>query len=206
MRVVIFGAGGKTGELATRYAVSGGHQVTAFVHEMPESKVDDVRYVTGDATNAGDVRDVLMGQEGVIDTLGGDAPYKEQTLESKSAEAIADGMKAAGVKRLVVVSMMGVGDSKDQAPFLYRFLLEPTYLRGADKDKTAMENEVQTSGLDYVIVRPPVLSDDDPTGELTIVEGESKAHKITRADLANFLVQQLTSDQFLNRAVVVANS
>ena len=206
MKVVVFGAGGRTGELATQYAVEGGHEVTAFVHEDTGSKLPGVRYVVGDAEDADAVRDVLDGQEGVIDALGGNAPYKQSSMEPTAAENIVTGMTATGAKRLVVISMLGVGDSEEHAPFMYRFLLEPTYLRGADKNKAAMEAAVQTSGLQYVIVRPPVLTDDEPTGELTVVEGETKAHKITRGDLAKFLVEQLTSSQFLHQAVVVANS
>ena len=63
-------------------------------------------------------------------------------------------MRAGNVRRLIVVSMMGLGDSKDQAPFWYEHLLMPTFLRGSSKDKAALEDEVGGSGLDYIIVRP----------------------------------------------------
>ena len=115
-------------------------------------------------------------------------------------------MQTESVRRLVVISMMGIGDSAEQAPFWYEHLMKPTLLRGATKDKTAMESEVNTSGLDFVIARPPVLTDDPATGSIKLVDKESKGHKITRADLAQFLVDQLSNDQNLGQAVVVTNS
>jgi hypothetical protein len=69
-----------------------------------------------------------------------------------------------------------------------------------------MEGVVNASSVDFVIVRPPLLTDDPTTGNIKIVGGHDKGHKITRGDLAQFLVDQLTTDENLNRAVVIANS
>jgi hypothetical protein len=115
-------------------------------------------------------------------------------------------MQAQDVRQLVVVSMMGIGDSSEQAPFWYEHLLMPTFLRGSTKDKTAMEAEVQASGLEFVIARPPILTEDPATGAVMVVPKASKGHKITRNDLAQFLVDQLTGDEHLGQAVVIANS
>jgi hypothetical protein len=115
-------------------------------------------------------------------------------------------MQATQARRLIVVSMMGIGSSSDQAPFWYEHLLMPTFLRGSTKDKEALEQQVNSSKLDFVIARPPILKDDPPTGSVKILEGEVKGHQITRGDLAEFLVDQLESDQYLGRAVTVVNS
>jgi hypothetical protein len=69
-----------------------------------------------------------------------------------------------------------------------------------------MEQEVNTSNLDFVIARPPLLKDDPPTGGVKVLEGEAKGHQITRGDLANFLVDQLENDQYLGEAVTIVNS
>lgn len=206
MNVVIFGAGGKTGSLVVERAVAAGHTVTVFVHQASKPQPAGVRVVSGDAEDATAVRGVLEGQDAVIDALGGKTPYKETELEQTAAHNIVKGMRAAGVARLLVVSMLGVGDSKEQSPFWYEYLMQPTFLRGADKDKMAMEGEVQSSGLEYVIVRPPLLTDDPATGSIKVIHGEDKAHKITRADVAQFLVDQLVSEEYLGQAVVIANS
>ena len=206
MNVIVFGAAGKTGSLVVERALAAGHNVSVFVHDATHQQPANVRVLTGDAQDSAAVRKAISGQDAVIDTIGGKAPYKTTDLESAAARNIIEAMQTESVRRLVVISMMGIGDSAEQAPFWYEHLMKPTFLRGATKDKTAMESEVNTSGLDFVIARPPVLTDDPATGSIKLVDKESKGHKITRADLAQFLVDQLSNDQNLGQAVVVANS
>ena len=205
MNVLVFGAAGKTGNLVLEKARAAGHTVTAFVHN-PNFHAIGVRLRTGDAGNLSDVRDAVASQDAVIDTIGGKTPYKATDLEASAARNIVAAMQAEGVRRLLVVSMMGVGDSAEQAPFWYKHLLLPTFLRGATPDKTNMEAAVRSSDIDYTIARPPILSDDPAKGSYQVIPAPTKAHKITRADLAQFLVDQLTSNSYLKQAVVVANS
>lgn len=204
MNVVVFGAGGKTGRLVVEKATAAGHTVTAFVQEQGQGSA--VRTVVGDAGDPAAVRRGVAGQDAVIDTLGGKTPYKDTELERTAAHNIIEAMQSEKVRRLVVISMMGVGDSSEQAPFWYEHLLMPTFLRGSTKDKTAMEAAVDSSGLEFVIVRPPLLTEDPPTHSTTIIPAGAKGHKITRDDLAQFLVDQLTKSEYLGQAVVVANS
>jgi putative NADH-flavin reductase len=206
VNVIVFGAGGKTGLLVVDKAQAAGHSVTVFVHDGAHFDKAGVKVVTGDATDAAAVRAALAGQDAVIDSIGGKTPYKATELERTAVRNIVAAMLDEGARRLVVVSMIGVGESKEQAPFWYEYLMLPTFLRGADKDKTAMEASVQASGLEFVIARPPLLTEDPATGSVVIVGEAEKAHKITREDLAQFLVDQLTDDQHVGKAVVVANS
>jgi putative NADH-flavin reductase len=205
MKVIVFGAGGKTGELVVQKARAAGHSVSVFAHSAAAFPAG-VQVFTGDAQDAAAVRAAIGGHDAVIDTIGGKTPYKSTDLETSAVRNIISGMDAEGVKRLIVVSMMGLGESAENTPFWYEYLLVPTFLHGSTKDKAAMESAVQASDLDFVIVRPPLLTDDPATGSIKIVGGEDQGHKITRADLAQFLVEQLTTDENLNQAVVIANS
>ena len=207
MKLLVVGAAGKTGREVVKQALAAGHEVTAFVHKADEFDVGDVRVVEGDATDGAAIEKAIAGQDAVIDAIGGKTPYKETTLESSAASAIINAMKRNGVRRLVVTSMLGEGESKANAS-LYERLLLATFLRGADKDKAAMESAVKASNLDWVILRPAILNDNAATGNVRVFASETgeKAHKITRADLAAFMLAQLTSDQYLNQAVTVANT
>ncbi len=211
MKVLVIGAGGKTGKLVVDRALAAGHQVTALIHANEEHQEKEhfpgnVDIVHGDARNPSRLDQVMTGQHAVIDTIGGHTPFLKTDLEASSAKVIVDVMKRNQVKRLIVISVLGVGDSKDQAPGMYEHLLMPLYLRGALPDKANMEATVEHSGLDFVIVRPPVLSDADPSGNVYVVPPGKTAHKIIRADLAQFLVDQLTSDTYLGQEVTIANS
>ncbi len=207
MKVLVFGANGKTGRTVVERAAAAGHEVTAFVRSSEQSPAANVKLAQGDATSRADVDAAMQGQEAVIDTIGGKTPYKDTGLESSAAATIIASMRANGVRRLIATSMLGVGDSKENAP-LYARLLVSTFLRGADRDKATMEAEVVASRLDWTILRPAILSDGEATGDVQVVpEGaDAKAHKITRADVAEFMVQQLSATTYLNQSIVIANS
>lgn len=205
MKVIVFGASGKTGGMVVEKAKAAGHDVTAFTHDTDEPPPSGVRVVSGDATNADVVRRGLAGHDAVIDTIGGTTPWKDSGMETSVAKAIITGMKAEGVRRLIVVSAMGVGESADQAGFIYGKLLMPTMMRGVVQDKGHMEDEIDASGLDFVIARPAALSDDPENGALRVVPENEKAAHTRRGDLALFLVDQLTSDTYLGQSVTVAN-
>jgi len=206
MKVLVIGAAGKTGKDVVEQAAAAGHDVTAFVRKADEYKGPNVRVIEGDATNTSDMDAAVRGQDAVLDTIGGKTPYKATTLESSAASAVIASMQQNGVRRLVVTSMLGVGDSEANETF-YERLLMSTFLRGADKDKSAMESAVEASDLDWVILRPAILSDDPATGNVRVFSAETdeKAHKITRADVAAFMLAQLSSDQYLHQAVTIAN-
>ena len=204
MRLLVVGASGRTGRLVVQEALDAGHDVTAFCHE-PHDFGQDVLVVTGDSTDPNDIERAMTNQDAVIDAIGETQPYRATDLETTTARNVLDAMRLKFVNRLVVISMLGVGDSIGQTPFLYEHILLPTFLRGGAADKAAMEAEVGETGLDFVIVRPALLSDADQKTPLRVIEGDVKAHATGRADLARFLVQQLADDSHLGRAVVVAN-
>ena len=210
MKVLVLGAGGKTGGAVVVEAVAAGHQVTAFVHhaggfEPPEG----VRVAEGDATDADDVAAALSGQEAVIDTIGGKTPYKSNTtLERDVATAIIAAMQHHHeARRLLVTSSVGVGDSVAHATAFLRLLLR-TFLRGSTADKAAMEELVEASGLDWTITRPAILTDDPATGNVRILDPATadKARKISRTDLAAWLVVELERREHVHRAVSLATS
>ena len=204
MNVLIFGANGKTGKLVVEKALIAGHTVTAFLRTSAE--IPNVRVVTGDASNPAAVRAAVTGQQAVVDTIGGKTPWKSTMLEQTAARNIIAAMQAVSARRIIVVSMMGLGSSRPQAPFWYSSLLMATFLHGSTADKAAMEAVIMASDLDYTIVRPPILTETSATGSILTPTPPTKAHKITRADLAQFLVDQITGTQYLKQAVVVANS
>ena len=209
MKVLVLGAGGRTGGAVVQQAVAAGHQVTALVrHARDYSGPAGVTVREGDATDADAVTAAVADQDAVIDTIGGKTPYKSTiTLEEDVASAVVVAMQRHAVRRLLVTSSLGVGDSVSNGTVVLRLLLK-TFLRGSTKDKAAMERDVEASGLDWTIVRPAVLSDDPATGRVRTFDpatGE-KAHKIARADLAAWLVAHLDDSAHIRRTVTVATS
>jgi len=206
MKILVFGANGRTGKLVMDRAIAMGHEVSILVRHTGLSLPAGVRVITGDALKADDVLLATEFQDAVVDCIGGTAPWKNQTLEHDAMQNIVAAMKKSGSKRLLVVSAMGVAESKKQSPCWYRFLMVPTFLRGSTADKTAMEAVVRGSGLDWVIARPPILTDGAATNKIAVLGKNEVGHTITRTDLAIWLVQQLESEQYVGQAVVVVNT
>ena len=206
MNVLVFGATGKTGTLVVERALAQGHALTVLVRDPLKFKIPNVRVITGNATNPSDVLAAMHGQQAVIETIGGTTPWKSVTLETDAIHAIIQAMQEESVRRLISVSMMGIGSSRAQSPFWYRSLLMPTFLHGSTQDKTHKEAAITADHVDYVIVRPPILKDTPATGNIYILAPNAIGHTITRADLANFLVDQLDTDANLNRAVTIVNT
>jgi uncharacterized protein YbjT (DUF2867 family) len=206
MNLLVFGATGKTGRLVVERALTKGHAVTVLVRDPLRFTRPNVRVFTGNATNPTDVRAAMQGQQAVIETIGGTTPYKTTHLETDAINAIIAAMHEERVQRLISISMMGIGNSRAQAPFWYKHLLMPTFLRGSTQDKTHKEAAILASGIDYVIARPPILKDSSALGHVRILGPGAIGHTITRADLANFLVDQLETDTNLDCAVTVVNN
>ena len=208
MNILVIGAAGKTGEAIVKQALGQGHTVTAFVHTVKDFDIPGARVLEGDVLDAAAVQAAVAGQDAVLDALGGHTPWKETSLETNAARNIIAAMQAHGVKRLLVVSAIGVGDTKDLVPSWYEHLIMPTLLKGTMADKERMEPEVEASGLEWTLVRPGHLVDGEASGKITFFEhgrGET-AHKITRADVAAFMLDALTDGTYKHEAVNIASN
>ena len=208
MKILVIGATGKTGEAIVKRALADGHTVTAFVHDAKEFVGDGARVVEGDVLDAAVVDGAVEGQDAVLDALGGHTPWKQTSLDANAARNLITAMHRHGVKRLTVVSAIGVGGTADLVPSWYEHLIMPTLLRGAMKDKEEMEPMVEASGLEWTLVRPGHLVDGEATGQVHVFEegsGET-AHKITRADVAAFMLEALRDGRYLRAAVNIASN
>ncbi|MGI4829274.1 MAG: NAD(P)-dependent oxidoreductase [Janthinobacterium lividum] len=208
MKILVIGAAGKTGEAIVKQALGRGHTVTAFVHEAKGFEGDGARVIEGNVLDAAVLESAIAGQDAVLDALGGHTPWKESTLETNAARNVINGMKKHEVKRLLVVSAIGVSGTEDLVPGWYEHLIMPTLLRGAMHDKEHMEPIVEASGLEWTLVRPGHLVDGEATGKIHFFEPGSGeiAHKITRADVATFMLDLLANDLYKRQAANIASN
>ena len=206
MKVLVIGAAGKTGRAVVQKALEAGHEVTALVHSPGGVFPHGVDVRAGDACDPQTMDTAVAGQDAVIDTVGGKTPYRRTTLETTVATTVVAAMQRHSARRLVVTSSVGVGDSIANTPLPVRVIVA-TFLRGSTRDKAEMESAVRSSGLDWVITRPAVLSDKPATGDVHVLTADSgdRARALPRADLAAFLVAQLTNDDHLRTSVTLAN-
>ncbi|MGJ4908375.1 NAD(P)-dependent oxidoreductase [Bradyrhizobium sp. HKCCYLS2033] len=205
--ILVLGATGGTGRLIVRDALARGHHVTALVRS-PERAGDlqGAQLIVGDARDEATLRKALKGQNAVISSLGTPlSPFREVTTLSTSTRALVKAMKAEHVARLVAITGIGAGDSRGHGGFVYDRLILPLLLRNVYADKNRQEAVIRDSGLDWLIVRPAMLNDKPGGQKLRALTDLAGFHggTIARADVARFVVDQVSDDSFLHRSPLI---
>lgn len=206
MRLVIFGASSPTGKLLVNRALAKGHEVTAFVRE--ESKLGiahpNLKVRCGDALNYSDVEAAVRGSEAVFSTLG--PKGKPAVMAAESTRNITNAMQKHGSKRLVLISVAGIAVPQDQRGSSFIDSLLKLFLRDVFTDRENQLAVLNSSTVEWVAVRVPRLTDDDGTGSVRAFFGKpSPTMKVSRSDVADFMLEQLTSDQWLRQAPILSN-
>jgi putative NADH-flavin reductase len=198
MKIVVFGATGSVGRHVIEQALQQGHEVTAFTRDRAKvEQVDDrLNVVQGDLMNFDDVAGAVSGQEAVIVTLGAGM---HGGVRAPGTRIIIDAMQREGVRRLICQSTLGAGDSRGNLNFYWKYLMFGALLRAAYNDHQEQEAHVVSSGLDWTIVRPAAFTDGDRTGTYRHGFGTSEKteRKISRADVADFLLTQLIDGSYV---------
>jgi putative NADH-flavin reductase len=207
VKVLILGATGGTGRTLVDRALALGHQVTALARNPSAVAPEDSRptVLQGNALDARAVGEAVRGQDAVLFALGSTRIRKPLTFFSESTRIVVGAMQRHGVRRLICVTGIGAGDSRGHGGFLFDLVLRPLVLRYQYEDKDRQEEIIRASDLDWVIVRPARLTDGPATGEYRVFLGGSyTATTISRADVAAFMLAQLTSDSYVRRAPVIS--
>jgi putative NADH-flavin reductase len=197
--LLIIGASRGIGLETVKAALAAGHSVRALARSAASITIDDPRLekIAGDALESATIERSLAGVDAVIETLGAtfgpQTVLKGTTLFSKATRVLVDAMTKTGVKRLIVVTGLGAGDSRGHGGLIYDVLVFPVLLKRAYDDKDVQEQIIKRSGLEWTIVRPGLLTSGPATGQYRVlIDPQSwSAGTISRADVADFLVRQV---------------
>jgi putative NADH-flavin reductase len=210
MKVIVFGATGGIGRLLVSGALELGHAVTAFVRPgRPFEPRDGLHIVEGDIFDPQSVGDAIDGHRAVFCALGA-RTLKKANILSRAIPLIINGMHFHMVDRIITVGAAGaLYPAGKYQPRLYGLLFgvaRSTLLRNPMADQRAQERLLAASDLDYTIVRPPFLTNGPPTGTYRVLPDAlpSSSRRISRADVADFMLQQLTDPRFHRRGVYIA--
>lgn len=201
MKLLVFGASGGTGRELVKQALALNHVVTAFVRDPRKLRIENnqLRIITGDIIDYESVLNVVKGQDVVISALGVHI-RKKNTILSSGTKNIIRAMEENGVKRFICVTSLGVGNSRGQLGIFYTWILCPFFLGNIFKDKERQEKFIKESLLDWTIVRPGQLVNGEKMGSYKIWTGkpdEPIEARITRADLADFILRHLDDEAYL---------
>ena len=202
MRIIVFGATGKTGRHVVRVALDRGHRVTAFGRSVDRLDItaDALEVHKGDVFDSESVSRAIRGHDGAIVCLGSNG-LRDKTTLTAGTKTVVEAMLEHEADRLVVLSAAGVDNSWTQIPWSSRLLFR-TMLRNVFADHYAQEDLVKKSPLDWTIVRAAILKDEPATGSYTATN-TGKISKINRADVAACLVDQLDDPANSRQAISV---
>ena len=210
MQLLVVGATGGTGKQAVEQSLQRGHFVTAFVRDPAKLTIQhpNLTVLTGDVLKPETLLPAVRRQDAVICSLGNGLGKDDHTV-SDGTKNLIEAMRLANVSRLLVVSSFGVGDSYAEASLSSKLIVK-TLLKNPIADKEIQEQAVRESGLDWLIVRPTRLTDDVATGKYKAQEhlqfSAFAMPRIPRADVADFLLDQLDSDAYLHQSVTITGA
>ena len=195
---LLFGASQRTGLEVAKLLAARGEQITAFVRptsDRTELEKLGVDFVTGDVLDA-DAVEAAFGNgdyRAVVCTVGG-SRKEPQRPDVIGTQNLVDAAKRHGVNRLILVTAIGSGDSRDVlSENAWKFLGPVMEL------KTQAEEILMESGLDATILRPGGMGSDPATGTAVKTEDHAVMGIIQRADLAALLVDCLDDDATIGK-------
>ncbi len=201
MKLVIFGSTGSIGQPLVKLALSQGHTVTAFARNPQKLEINhpDLRLLAGDVLDPVTVGKAVQGQEVVLCALGAG---RKGIVRAEGTRNILRAMEQNGVRRLICQTSLGIGDSRGNLNFFWKHIMFGLLLREAYADHGIQENYIQQSRLDWTIIRPAAFTDGDHTGQYKhgfTAHDKSITLKISRTDVADFMLKQLTDNQYLRK-------
>ena len=206
MKVVIFGANGKTGTLLLNQALDRGFQVVAYVRKAGSILNDhkNLKIVVGNLNETLNLTDAIVGADACISALGGGSLTHRSPEIIQGIDNIVTIMEQEVVPRFIYLSSLGAGESRFLISPFMRLLIVNFMLRVPLADHNANEQRIAKSKLKWTLVRPGSLTDGALTGELKLGSDNNKMKgnlSISRANVASFMLDQLTSNTYENKGV-----
>ncbi len=215
MKVAIFGASGATGRLLTERSLAAGYEVSALVRTPVSFPLRDrVRVVEGNAFDAAAIAETLMGAEVVLSALGARSLKREDVLERAMPLIVAAmerlSQEQGGPRRLIALGSAGaLPTSLDKQPAYRRWIVQNivynTFLKWPVASQISQWKTLSASDLDWTMVMPPMLMNVAGRGHYRI-DGDAlprNGSRIARTDVADFMMQQIASTQWVRKGVYI---
>ncbi|MFT3752259.1 MAG: SDR family oxidoreductase [Paludibacter sp.] len=205
MKIVIFGATGKTGTLLVEQALNKGYEVVAYIRKRGPvfNGHPNLKIVVGRLNETLRMKDAITGADACISALGsGSLTHRSPDIVHGIGNIVSI-MESAGVRRFIYMSSIGAGDSRLLIAQPSRFFVVNILLRVPIADHNANEKRISSSNLNWTIIRPGVLTDGAITGSLksgTDISPLKKSRSISRANVASFILDQLSDETYLKKA------
>ncbi len=215
MKLLILGITGRTGQLVAEEALKRGHKVVGIVRDPGKLSIKEVEIISGTPYDFYTVQKAVKGCDAVISTLNNFPSSQglfgkirtQFDLMSVSIKNTVKAMDETGIKRIVVMTAQGVGDSVKELPAIFAFLVRISNIKYSYIDHDKQEKVLENSDLNWTVVRPVGLN--NKNDNISIVhklngEGELKS-MISRNAVAHFILDSIEKTQFIKQKPAISN-
>ncbi|MGD0477169.1 MAG: SDR family oxidoreductase [Nitrososphaerales archaeon] len=209
-RITVFGATGGTGKQLVKQALAAGYEVVAYARDPSKLNISNehLTVVLCELSDRLLIEDAIQGADAVLSALGPHGRSKSKPITQGMQNIIA-AMKKQGVRRLIITSTLSAKDPNDKPDLRTRVMvnLVRITMRAAYEDIVSAAEMVRASDLDWTIVRLALLNDRPGTGKVrTGYVGRGKVGtRISRADIADFMLKQIGDARYLRQAPAISN-
>ncbi|KAI1842750.1 hypothetical protein JX265_005076 [Neoarthrinium moseri] len=224
MHFLILGGSGRTGKLILDEALSRGHQVTALVRSRSSLQpTDNLTIVEGSPLKVSDIESAFRAvpsstPSAVVVALNArratESPFSPPAADTPvrmMADSVGNAikvMKQHGVRKIVIMSAFGTGNSFDSMNLAFRFIFRHTNMKYQQIDHEAVDAETRVADVDFVLARPAMLAEGE-AGEAKVLPDDGKGAgfmpKVNRASVARFMVKALETNEYDRRSPVLMN-
>lgn len=202
MKIIIFGATGSLGHHLVDQALAQGEEVTAFLRDAStlDRHHQNLHLVEGNVLDPVAVDAAVKGHDAALIALGAG---RKGGVRAQGTKHIIDAMERHNVRRLVCQTTLGAGDSHTHLNFFWKHIMFGWLLKQAMADHEEQEAYLRQSNLDWITVRPAAFTDGPMTGDYRLGFPQTEtslALKISRADVASVMLQQMSSDLYLHKS------
>jgi nucleoside-diphosphate-sugar epimerase len=223
MHFLLLGGSGRTGKLVIGEILSRGNTVTALVRNTASLEPrKGLIVVQGTPLDIDDVDKAFKASTPVVPDAGimtiasvreSDSPFAKQVspprLLADSSKNLVEVLKKNNVKRVVIMSTMGVGDSWASLPILSKLVMGYSNIKYTLEDHNLLDTEIRGSGMDFTLVRPTRLEYDEKVKMVKTYGSDGKGHgmmsSMTTGTAANFLAQVAEGKEWVCEAIAISN-
>lgn len=210
MKLAIIGGTGKTGNELLRQGLEAGHHITVLVRNPKKVKIQhpNLKVIQGNVLNITDLEGIFKGKEAVLSALGHKRFFGPSNILSQGTKNILQAMNTSAVSRFICITSMGINDNRFKLGLYYTLFVIPFIVFFYFRDKAKQERLIMASDLNWTVVRPGQMTNGKK--RMQYKQGANLGSyiltkMISRADVAHFMLSQINSPTYYQKAVCIIN-
>ena len=216
MHILVLGSTGRTGRILLSEALNRGHKVTVLISHKGALKIKPelVEVFEGTPLNKFTLSEAMKDCDAVLSSLNisrvSDFPWSRlrtsKDFLSASMKHIIDASAENNIKRIIITTAWGVAETRNDSPFLFRWLITNSNIRYPYYDHEKQEQLLKSSDMDWTIIRPVGLTDSEKVRDVKVsINNQPKPSlTISRRNVALFILDVLEKNLYTRQCPVIS--